>query len=314
MARFSVGEAATAGFGLIARKPLAVLSWGLALLVAAVVPTYILFWVAGPQLAALMQLSSHASDAQDPRMVEQIMRMQSGMMLFQLVFWLWSTAVKAVICSAVFRAVLDPTDSRFGYLRLGAREGWLTLLFLVEYVLAYIAFLVVALLGVVVVAIVSVGGGGQGVATITTAVVVGLGALALFVWVALKLSMAAPMTFVDRQFRLFESWSFTKGQVGKLLGVTLLLVMFLIGIQVVFGGLMLGGVFALGGSMSWLFEPGAVEALVRQPPMEIVRKLGPVISIVGFLWVVLSTLVITIFCAPWAAAYRALREQVPAQA
>lgn len=314
MARFSVGETATAGFGLIARKPLAVLAWGLALLVAAVLPTYVLFWAAGPQLAALMQLGRHATDAQDPRMVEQIMRMQSGMMLFQLVFWLWSTAVKAVICSAVFRAVLEPADTRFGYLRLGAREGWLTLLFLVEYVLAYIAFFVVMLLGVVIVAIVSVGGGGQGPATIGTAVVVGLAALALFVWVALKLSMAAPMTFVDRQFRLFESWSFTKGQIGKLLGVTLLLVVFLIGIQVVFGGLMLGGIFALGGSMSWLFEPGAVEALVRQPPMEIVRKLGPVISIVGFLWVVMSTVVLTVFCAPWAAAYRALREQVPTQA
>lgn len=314
MARFSVGEAATAGFGVIARKPLAVLAWGLALLVAAVLPTYILFWVAGPQFTAILQLSAQTTDAQDPRMVEQIMRMQSGMMLFQLLFWLWSTAIKAVICSAVFRAVLEPTDSRFGYLRLGAREGWLTLLFLVEYVLAYIAFFVVALLGVVVVAIVSVGGGGQGPATIGTAVVVGLAALALFVWVALKLSMAAPMTFVDRQFRLFESWSFTKGHVGKLLGVALLLVVFLIGIQVVFGGLMLGGIFALGGSMSWLFEPGAVEALVRQPPMEIVRRLGPVIGIVGFLWVVLSTLVLTVFCAPWAAAYRALREQVPAQA
>ena len=314
MARFSVGEAATAGFGVIARKPLAVLAWGLALLIAAALPTYILFWIAGPQLAAIMQLSAQTTDAQDPRMVEQIMRIQSGMMLFQLLFWLWSTAVKAVLCSAVFRAVLEPADSRFGYLRLGAREGWLTLLFLVEYVLAYIAFLVVMLLGVVVVAIVSVGGGGQGPATVATAIVVGLAALALFVWVALKLSMAAPMTFVDRQFRLFESWSFTKGHVGQLLGVTLLLVVFLIGMQVVFGVLVLGGIFALGGQMSWLFEPGAIEALVRQPPMEIVRKLGPAISIAGFAWVVLSTLVLTVFCAPWAAAYRALREPVPTQA
>jgi len=78
--------------------------------------------------------------------------------------------------------------------------------------------------------------------------------------------------------------------------------------------LALGGVFALGGSMRWLFEPGAIQDLVRESPMEIVRKLGPAITVVGTLMVVFSTILTTVFCAPWAAAYKALRGEPAALA
>ncbi|WP_454759012.1 hypothetical protein [Caulobacter segnis] len=315
MARFSVADAATAGFGVIGRKPLAVLGWGLAMLVATAAPLYLLLLFMRPDFAVLMQIAAQQGGESDPETLGRFMRLQSGMMLFQLVSWIWSTAVNAVICCAVFRAVLEPKDSRFGYLRLGAREGWITLLFLVEYVLAYIAIFVVALLAMVVVAIVGVGAGGNSAgAMVGTGLVVGLLVLVLFFWLALKLSMAAPMTFVDRQFRLFESWSFTRGHVGKLLGVSLLLLVFLIGIEVLFCGLVIGGVFALGGQMNWLFETGAVEALLREQPMEILRRLGPVIAAGGALWVVFSSVVMAVFCAPWAASYRALRDTAPAEA
>lgn len=310
MASFSVGEAATAGFGIIARKPMAVLAWGLAMAVALAAPMYLLTWVIAPDLARMVAMGGPGGEAHDPQFFAKFMRFQSSMMLFQLLMWLWSTAVRAVFCSAVFRVVLEPTESRWAYLRLGPREGWLTLLFLVEYVLAYIACFVIVLLGVLAVAIVSVGAGGHGTpATVVTAIVVGLAALLLILWVAIKLSMAAPMTFAHRQFRLFESWSFTRGHVGKLVAVGLLLVVFLIGIQVLFGLLALGGVFALGGSMSWLFQPGAIQELAREPPMEIVRKLGPAITVVGTLMIVFSTIAITVFCAPWAVAYKGLREE-----
>lgn len=315
MARFSVAEAATAGLGVIGRRPLAVLAWGVVILVATAAPMYLLLWTMRPDLAMLMQMGQQPSAGDDPQVVGRLLRMQSGMMLFQLVFWLWATAVKAIICSAVFRAVLEPQDSRFAYLRLGAREGWLTLLFLVEHVLAYIACFVLALLGVVVVAIVAMGAGAQAnLAVIWTALAMGAAAVALFVWLALKLSMAAPMTFADRQFRLFESWSFTKGRLSKLLGVAILLVVLLIGIEVLFGGLMLGGIFALGGGMGWVLDPGALQALVREPPIEIMRKLGPALGVAGLLLVAFSTVVTTVFCAPWAASYRALLEDDAARA
>ena len=315
MARFSVADAATAGFGIIGRKPLAVLGWGLAMLVATAAPLYLLLLFMRPDFAVLMQIAAQQSGESDPETLGRFMRLQSGMMLFQLVSWIWSTAVNAVICCAVFRAVLEPKDSRFGYLRLGAREGWLTLLFLVEYVLAYIGFFVVALLAMVIVAIVGVGAGGNSAsAMVGTGVVAGLLALVLFFWLALKLSMAAPMTFVDRQFRLFESWTFTKGHAGKLLGVSLLLLVFLIGIEVLFAGLALGGIFALGSSLTWMLDPAALQALSREQPMEIVRKLGPAIAVAGALWVLLSSVVMAVFCAPWAASYRALRDDAPAEA
>lgn len=315
MAGFSAGEAATAGFGILVRKPMVVLGWSLAMAVALAAPAYLMLWAMAPDLAKIMALGARDAETSDPQAWAQIMRVQSSLMLMQLFVWLWSTAIRAVFCSAVFRVVLEPGASRFAYLRLGPQEGWLTLLFLVEYVLAYIACFVLALLGVVIVAIVGVGVGEQGVPiTVGAAIVVALVMLALFLWVALKLSMAAPMTYATRQFRLFESWGFTRGHLGKLVTMALLLIVLLIGLEVLFGALVLGGVFALGGAMSWLFEPGAIQALVRQPPMEIVRRLGPAITVVGVLAVVFSTLVTTVFCAPWAVAYRAIRDQAEAAA
>ena len=112
MASFSVGEAATAGFGIIVRKPLAVLAWGLLLMVATAAPMYLLLMFLRPDFALLMQMGAQDGASNDPNLLPRLIRMQSGMMLFQLLFWMWSTGVKAVICSAVFRAVLEPKESR----------------------------------------------------------------------------------------------------------------------------------------------------------------------------------------------------------
>ena len=43
------------------------------------------------------------------------------------------------------------------------------------------------------------------------------------IWVSLRLSMAAPMTFAERKLRIFESWELTKGHTLSLLGVGFLI-------------------------------------------------------------------------------------------
>ncbi|MGH1557796.1 hypothetical protein ACRAWD_08155 [Caulobacter segnis] len=178
---------------MIGRKPLAVLAWGLVIFAATAAPMYLLLWAMRPDFAMLMQVGQ-PGPANDPQLIGRFMRLQSGMMLFQLLFWLWGTGVKAVICSAVRSGPCWSRRICASPICGWAREGWPTLLFLVEYVLAYIAcFLVLALLGVVVVAIVAMGGGAQAnLAAIWTAAAIGLAALVLFLWLALKLSMAAP--------------------------------------------------------------------------------------------------------------------------
>ncbi|MET3665059.1 hypothetical protein [Caulobacter sp. 1776] len=308
MARFSVTEAATAGFGVIGRKPLAVVGWAIALVLALMVPAVLCFLAMGPEFQKLIQLAMTQRGADpSPEMMQQMMRAQSGMTALNLLFWLWSSFVKAVFCAAVFRAVLAPGQSAWAYLRVGSREMWLTLLLLVEQVLAMIAVFVIVLLVAVLAAIVALGGGESGrMAAIATACVGALVAFGVMLWVALRLSMAAPMTFVDNQFRLFESWSLTKGQGGRLLGVVLLIVVFVLGLEILVGGVVVGIAVAAGGSLAALHGQGGLEAFMARPPIDLLRDLWPWLAAFGTIAALFSAVVQALFYAPWAVIHRAL--------
>ena len=82
---------------------------------------------------------------------------------------------------------------------------------------------------------------------ILTGVGLGLIAVVVLVWLGLRLSMAAPMTFVDRQFRLFESWSLTRGSAWRLLGVAVLSLLMVFVLELVVAGVVLGAMFAAAG-------------------------------------------------------------------
>ena len=46
--------------------------------------------------------------------------------------------------------------------------------------------------------------------------------VAVMIWVSLRLSLAGPITFTERQFRLFESWTLTRGRGWRLFGVAVI--------------------------------------------------------------------------------------------
>lgn len=311
MARFSVTEAATAGFGVIGRKPLAVAGWAIALVVALIVPAALCFAAMGPEFMRLVQLTMAQKGTEpSPEMMQQMMRAQSGMTALNLLYWLWSSFVKAVFCAAVFRAVLAPQQSAWAYLRVGSREMWLTLLLLVEQVLAMIAIFVIVLLVVVVTAVVMVGGGENGhMAGVVVGCVASLVAFGVILWVALRLSMAAPMTFVDNQFRLFESWTLTRGQGWRLLGLALLIVVFVLGLEILVGGVVVGVAMAGAGSMAGLHGQGGWEAFMARPPREILGLVWPWLTAIGVIAALFGAVVQAIFYAPWAVAHRALTTQ-----
>jgi hypothetical protein len=310
MAKISVAGSAFAGLGVIRRHPGAVLTWGVVMLVLSLAPVLVLVVLMGPQilktLAALMP-SEHGPI--DPEAMRQMMQLQSGMMLVQIVGWLWGTFIKALICSAVFRAVLEPGESRGAFLRLGAQELWLTLLFLVVSVLAYIV-VVIASIGVMLPAFIvglTTGRHAEGAtAGVITAVVLGFAVAAALIWVSLRLSMATAMTFTDRQFRLFESWSLTQGSAARLLGVGVLSLLLVFVVELVVAGIVLCAMFASGGPPTWLNDPTAVQAFVAQPPFTLLRQIWPWLAVVGAVWILIGSALFTVLCAPWAAAYRDL--------
>ena len=308
MARFSATGAATSGFGLIGREPLAVLAWGLVVLVVLVLPCFGLVWMVIPDFAAFAKATeAQAGDPSGQAAISQMMQLQSKMMLFNLLYWLGGTGVKAVLAAAVFRAILEPGQKGFAYLKLGAQELWLALVSLVMGVLAYMACvaaaIVVALSAALAYFVGVQSGQAAGVgACILVAVILGLAAAGALIWAMLRLSMAGPMSFSERKFLLFESWTFTRGQAWPLLGMTLLLGVIIVALELVLYAVFGVGVFAFG-----LQLVQRMQAMTGQPPEAWLRLLWPYIAVFAFIGSLLSGPARALVFAPWATAYRDLK-------
>lgn len=309
MASFSATGAATAGFGVIGRAPLAALAWGLVFLVALVAPMLGLMWALIPQFIEIFKVmptaGSTSSDAADPVIMAQMIRLQSSMMGVNLISLVGGTLVKAVVAGAVFRAVLEPDQKRWAYLRLGKSELWLALVTLVQVVLFMMAYFAVLLVGFILGAIVFLAGSAAGdagklVAGLLIAVLV-LAAIGALVWGVLRLSMAGPMSFVEGKFLLFESWTFTRGQGWRLFGMAALVVLILTALELVLYAIL--GIAALG---SWSGIKAMVDGLSGQPPQAWLHAFWPLAAIAAVVLSLLSGFAMALVCAPWAKAYQEL--------
>jgi len=291
MAELSIGDAVGSGFGVIRRHPAAVLIWGL---------LYMAAWganfavVAPTDLAMLAELARNAASHAPTPDMSNFGQMQAMDLLLSFV----SVFVFTVLSCAVFRTLIHPDQSRFGYLRLGMTE---LMLFLVI-VGGYIAFVVAAVILMIPVAIVV----GLLVARHATAaaVIVGLllavGAVWALGYVALRFCMVGPMMVDDGRLRLSDTWALTKGKAGALFLIALCLFGMLILLELVVGVAMIIGFSVLSGGAdptSW------IPALLRQPPAAVLSRLAPIIIIAGVAGIPLNGAFLAIFSAPWARAY-----------
>lgn len=309
MARFSATEAATAGFGVIGRAPLAVLAWGLVILVTLVGPMVGLMWALAPQIIEMVKAmpdpASSSSGAADSAMMARMMQLQGSMMGVNLISWVGGTLVKAVVAGAVFRAVLEPDQKRWAYLRLGKSELWLGLVTLVQGVLFMMAYFAVVIVGLILGLILflvgsAAGDAGKLVAGLLIALVI-LAGIGVLIWGVLRLSMAGPMSFAEGKFLLFESWAFTRGQSGRLLGMALLLMLILIALELVLYAIL--GVAVFG---SWAGIQAKVGALQGQPSQAWLHAFWTVAAVGTVVLSFLAAFAMALVCAPWAKAYQAL--------
>ena len=222
------------------------------------------------------------------------------MMTLQPIIWLFTIVTHTLLVGAIYRAVLQPQDSRFGYLRLSRQELWLGLTILVFYILM-ILMVVAAVIPLAVVAAVAGGdNGGAGGATTLVIMLLAVVACVAVVWVMLRLSLAVPMSFAQSRFLPVESWSLTRGHAFKMFLVALALVVIVWLLELVLVGSFWGAIIgqALGGG-SW-------QALLDMPPAEIARRVGPLIAGLAIVGSVLGMAVYAIIVAPWASIYAQL--------
>ncbi len=300
MATIDIGRTATAGLGVIARAPLAVLAWAAVLFVVGVLP------VAGLLSAfvgALVELA-HAEAAGREPAPEDIMPMMSAAFAMQPVLLITGMAVRAIITSAVFRAVLEPDESRWFYLRLGAQELWMALMIAVMWILLSLLSFPAAFVVMPVIMFAAMGAQNDPAMVIAPTVFAVLVMGGLYAWLLIRFSMALPMTFAQRQFRLFESWKITKGHTLRLLGVGLILVAVVAALQLAVAVVFVAISFGLHGTGG--FDEAAMTAFFAQDASIWMAELAPWAIGVAVLGALLGAVLTTVMTAPWAEAWRQL--------
>lgn len=300
MAEISIGSAVGAGFQLIGRKPLTVMSWGLVrlLFLAGVLALYapLMFGIAADAMQAQTNPGGQPSQAQVAQIVSHFAVMQGAGLLVQIV----GLFVSAMLFCAVSRAIVHPERGAVGYLRLGSPEFFLAVIsFGASFVVAF-ALIIGMIPFAIAIAILA-----SQKAFVAMAVVIGLGVLVLLVaiiYVLLRFAFVVPMMVDDGQFHLFDAWSLSKGHVGSLFVIGLCLTLIaLVAEAVVLAFLVALGVAALGITAGGLQN---AQAFFTQNPAVILSRLAPWLIVYGLLVIPIEGCAMAIFMAPWARAYR----------
>jgi hypothetical protein len=292
MAQISVADAAFAGFGLIGRKPLAVAGWGAAYIVFVLL---LLLLLGGALAAPLMTLASQGG-APNPATIAPFI---AGFLGLFLVIVIASLFFQSVISAAVMRAVLEPEKAAFAYIRFGAQELWLVAVFLVQGLVIFAVYLVGAIFVGVLAALAR---GNAAIAFIGILAVV----VAIF-YLLLRFSLAGPLSFAERKFGLFESWSLTRGSAGSLFLVALILVAVSIGLFIANSVLsLIVSLLTMGVSGISATDPSQTAALL-QNPMAMLARMGPFVIVQLLLLAVFYGIYTAVGQAPWAQAYAQLR-------
>lgn len=235
MAKFDVADAALAGFGVLRRKPLAVLAWAVVVYILAVLPA---IGLVGALLTLVRDLPAMAQEPDDARQaLHQMMGLELSLLMGHPFATVGSLLVRVLLAAAVIRAVVTPKDDRFFYLRFGRGELMLLLVTIVAVILMMAAICVYLLvLAALVVAAHSVNNGLAAVAGVVGALGLGVSIIVLL----LRFSLIAPASVMEKQFRLFESWRLTKGHAGSLLLVAILNFVVAMLVQTVLSALLFG--------------------------------------------------------------------------
>jgi hypothetical protein len=304
MANISVSDAAGAGFKLIGSKPVSVFIWGLFLVLVTFVPFLLLFGPAIPQFVDVMrdQMAHPATPPQPSTILPFYTQMNAASSLMRL----GGLLSAAVINAAVYRAVIQPRNRGFAYLQFGMREIWLIVLNIAE-ILLWIGLFILAAIAVAIVAGLAGHFAGRSWGVLAGFIGGGVAAFTLIV-VALRLSMAAPMTFADGEFRLFQSWRLTRGHAWQIFLVALLLFAILLAVGLVVVTVEWFTVMPL--FMSFATNPHAADnfsAMVSQPPTIWLKTAWPWVLAAGVGLAIYTGVLRTILAAPWATIYRMLK-------
>jgi hypothetical protein len=294
VARIMITQAAFAGFGVLRRRPWAPVVWS-ALYV--VIGAGMVILLGGAFIGAVGKLMTHGPKVQPQEVLGLLGAVFGGYLLMILVFWV----IGAVVNMAVVRSVLEPEAAAFAYLRFGRAELWLMVANFVLFILYTLASMVMGIPVTIALALaVTVWRDAAPWVSLPVQVIT----WGVSIWLGLRFCMVPPLIFSDRRFRMFESWTMTRGRVGSLLGVGAIVVAVSVLAYVVLG--------AIGIGVGWpMFQQAAAsgvspQTFFSQPPADLWREASPFLALyAGLVW--LGSIILLPVCfAPWAEVYRQL--------
>jgi hypothetical protein len=291
---FSATEAAFEGFRVVRRHPMTALFWGLAYLVLFLG----MFGLGAGQWAAIMASAEVIEQSSNPS-PEDLMAL--GRAYAGLFVWLapLGLIVGAVLSAAVARSVLRPTESAWGYLRLGMDE---VRVLAVTVAIAAILGLTNGVLFLPVGVLFGIGAASGQAVMLLLALILMLAAVGLSIWLSVKFCLAVPITVDRRKISLFESFAATKGEFWPLLGMALLAIVMSFVVSI------LGTIISAGTDLA----TGGVSSLSRfdgLTTVEVLVQAWPAILVWSVVNAVLSALQLAVLYAPFSAAWQGLRER-----
>ena len=271
MARFSPSDAAVEGFRVIGAQWRTVVGWAAFNLLAFVAVVVI-------TVAVALAVSGGGSD--------EAVRVAGA--VGGVLDLVGALVILAMVTSGLYRLMLRPQEPGFLRLRIGADElrvlaVWIAWL-IGAAVFAYLAVAVARLAYRV---------------TPWSAAPIGIAALVVATWLAIRFSLAAPMSFARRRLAFAASWRATRGRAWSLLGMGVLVTCFvLLACLAAFVLFFLAAVLVLGlgGAIAALAGPQSVQ---DHPGLYLIQLAFDLL---------LSAVLLVIVHAPLVAATRALGE------
>lgn len=293
---FSATDAAFEGFRVVRRQPMALVFWALFYLVVMVAALAMV----GGSVIGLMG-AAETLEQSGATSFEDVMPVLSGYMAIFAVILPVSLIASAMIYAAVARAVLRPSESAFGYLRLGMDEVRVLVVSIVLTILFIVlSFVVFGIVGMVA----GMSAAADMPALWLVVVLLVCAAIALFVWLAVRLSLAIPITMAERRIAIFDSFAVTKGRFWPLLGMALLAFVMSIVVS------LLGSLVA----MPIQLATGGVNGLAGlegESIPTILQAAWPAIAAWVVINAVISALQVAVVYAPFSAAYRDIKGGQP---
>ncbi|MDP1528356.1 MAG: hypothetical protein Q8M05_03150 [Rhodoferax sp.] len=311
MARFSIGTAVGEGFGLIKRRPLSVFVWGLLTVLPVAAAMAFMMPMMEAFTGSMVEVVADgetASTGVRESMMAHMMQMQAVMAPLNVVRFV----LGVVIYAAVVRAVVRPRDSSFFSLRLSMDE--------VRVFVVSLALVIGVVVGVILLTLLFVALGAAlwqfvGPAKGLVVAVLIIGGILVALLLGGRLGLMVPATVHFRTFAFAEGWKLGKGKSWSLVGLMLVLVLIVIGLEMVIGGIVAGAMFAVMGQGGIDFASLEAGGNPLAGLSDLARANWPWVVVAVAVAAMLHGMLMTILTAPFASVVRQLSaaDEAPAE-